>query len=48
MANWIVGGAVLIIVGGIVWKMIADKRQGKHSCSGNCQNCHMSCASRTK
>ena len=48
MANWIVGGAVLIIVGGIVWKMIADKRQGKHSCSGNCQNCHMSCTSRTK
>lgn len=48
MATWIVGGIVLLAVGGIVWKMIADKRQGKHSCSGNCQSCHTGCASHTK
>ncbi|HPF86970.1 MAG TPA: FeoB-associated Cys-rich membrane protein [Candidatus Limiplasma sp.] len=48
MVTWIVGGIVVVIAGGIIWKMISDHRHGKHSCGGNCQNCHMSCASRTK
>ena len=48
MATWIVGGVVLIIVGGIVWKMIADRRHGKSSCGGNCQNCHMSCGAKPR
>ena len=48
MATWIVGGVVVLIVGSIIWKMLADKRQGKHSCSGNCQNCSMSCSAHIK
>jgi len=43
MATWIIGGIVLLIVGGIVWKILADKRQGKAPCGGNCRNCHMNC-----
>ena len=48
MATWIVGGAVLIIVGGILWKMILNRRQGKNTCSGNCGNCRMNCDSRAR
>ena len=29
MATWIVGGALAIIVGAIVFKMVRDKRNGK-------------------
>ena len=47
MATWIIGGVVLLIVGGIVWKMIADRRNGRNSCGGNCQNCHAGCGART-
>ena len=45
MATWIVGGIILCVVGGIVWKMIADRKHGKNTCGGNCRNCHMSCQS---
>ena len=38
MATWIVGGVLLLIVGGIVWKMIRDKRAGK-GCGGDCSHC---------
>ncbi len=48
MATIIVGGVVLLIVGGIAWKMISDRRHGKHSCSGNCQSCHMSCGTNAR
>ncbi|MFH1513688.1 MAG: FeoB-associated Cys-rich membrane protein [Bacillota bacterium] len=48
MATWIVGGAVLVTVGGIVWKMISDRRHGKNACGGNCQSCRMSCSARPK
>ncbi|HPJ02492.1 MAG TPA: FeoB-associated Cys-rich membrane protein [Candidatus Limiplasma sp.] len=46
MATYIVGGIVLLIVGGIVWKIIADKKKGKGCCGGDCGQCNMSCHTR--
>ena len=45
MATWIIGGALVIIVGAVVWKMISDRRKGKHSCSCGCgcESCHGAC-----
>lgn len=39
MATWIVGGALALLVGAIVWKMIRDKRAGKGGCSCGCDHC---------
>ena len=39
MATWIVGGALAIIVGATVFKMVRDKRNGKGGCSCNCGGC---------
>ena len=39
MATWIIGGILLLIVAGIVWKMIRDRRAGKGSCGGDCSCC---------
>ncbi len=39
MATWIVGGAVLLIVAAILWRMIQKKRSGKGGCSGSCGHC---------
>lgn len=45
MANWIIGGVLVVIVGAVVWKMISDRRKGKHSCSCGCgcESCHGAC-----
>ena len=45
MATWIIGGALVIIVSAVVWKMISDRRKGKHSCSCGCgcESCHGAC-----
>ena len=45
MATWIIGGVLVVIVGAVVWKMISDKRKGKHSCSCGCggEGCHGAC-----
>ena len=45
MATWIIGGALVVIVGAVVWKMISDRRKGKHSCSCGCgcESCHGAC-----
>ena len=45
MATWIIGGVLIVIVGAVVWKMISDKRKGKHSCSCGCgcESCHGAC-----
>ena len=45
MASWIIGGVLIVIVGAVVWKMISDKRKGKHSCSCgcSCESCHGAC-----
>ncbi len=48
MATYIVGGVVLLIVGAILWKIIADRRHGKNCCGGDCQNCRMSCGTHTR
>ena len=41
MATAIVGGALVIIVGLIIFKMIKDKKNGNSSCScsGDCERC---------
>ncbi len=39
MATWIIGGVLLIIVGAIIWKLIRDKKRGKHGCCGDCGRC---------
>ena len=45
MASWIIGGVLIVIVGAVVWKMVSDKRKGKHSCSCgcSCESCHGAC-----
>ncbi|NLO84397.1 MAG: FeoB-associated Cys-rich membrane protein [Clostridiales bacterium] len=43
MATWIVGGALLVIVGAIVYKMIKDKKANKNSCGCDCSNCAGGC-----
>ena len=45
MATWIIGGALIVIIGAVVWKMISDRRKGKHSCSCGCgcESCHGAC-----
>ena len=45
MANWIIGGVLVVIVGAVVWKMISDRRKGRHSCSCGCgcESCHGAC-----
>ena len=39
MASWIVGGAVALLVGAIVWKMVKDNRSGKGHCGCDCASC---------
>ncbi len=41
MANIIVGGIVLLVVGAIIWKMVKDRKNGVSSCScgGDCSKC---------
>ena len=50
MATWIIGGVLIVIVGAVVWKMISDKRKGKHSCSCGCgcESCHGACTNSEK
>ncbi len=43
MATWIVGGAVALLVGAIVFKMVRDRIKGKGGCGCNCGNCSGSC-----
>lgn len=41
MATFIVGGILAAIVGGIIWKMVKDKKNGKGvcACGGDCSCC---------
>lgn len=41
MANVIVGGILLVVVGAIIWKMVKDKKNGTSvcSCGGDCSKC---------
>ena len=39
MATWVVGIVVVLIVAGVIWKMVSDKRNGKGGCGGNCSHC---------
>ena len=48
MATILVGGALLVVVGAIVWKMIADKRSGKSACGGDCAHCHGACSAKPR
>ena len=50
MATWIVGGALAVLVGAIVFKMVRDRRNGKGGCSCNCGGCggHGGCTGNCK
>lgn len=39
MATFITAAVVALIVGAALWKIISDKRSGKHSCCGDCAKC---------
>lgn len=39
MGTAIVGGILLLIVGAIVYRMLKDKKSGKHVCGGDCGHC---------
>ncbi len=43
MGNIIVGGLIAAAIGGILWKMIRDKKSGKSSCG--CGSCGCGCSS---
>ncbi len=37
-----VSAILILIIGGIVYKMVKDKRAGKSGCGCGCQNCALS------
>jgi len=39
MATFIVSGVLLIVVAAVIRTMVKDKKNGKHSCGGNCAAC---------
>lgn len=39
MGTFIVGAVLLLAVAGIIRTMIRDKKNGKHSCGGDCGHC---------
>lgn len=39
MATWLIGGALVLIVSAVIWKMARDKRAGKGGCGGDCSHC---------
>ena len=39
MGTILVGAVVLALVGGIVWRMVKNLRQGKGNCGGDCSQC---------
>ena len=46
--GYLVGGALLILVGAAVWKMIDDRRNGNSACGGGCARCHGACPARRR
>lgn len=46
MATYLVGGALALVLGLIIAKMVRDKKKGKGACScgGDCSKCHAACA----
>ena len=44
LASLIAGLAVLITVVLIVWKIVRDKKAGKHICGGSCGSCGGGCS----
>ncbi|MDY3279260.1 MAG: FeoB-associated Cys-rich membrane protein [Eubacteriales bacterium] len=39
MGTAIVGGVLLLIVGTVVYRMVKDRKSGKHVCGGDCGRC---------
>jgi len=39
MINYLLGGALLLIVIAILWKMVRDRKSGKNRCCGDCSRC---------
>ena len=52
MPSWlgtlIVLSLVGVLIGGIVYTMIRDRKKGKSGCSCGCANCKFSCPSKQK
>ena len=50
IATIIVSAVLLIIIAGVIFKMVSDRKKGKSSCGGACGCCPMSenCAGRNK
>ena len=43
MGTIVVAVIIVFIVGLIIWKMVKDKRAGKHTCGGDCGSCGGHC-----
>lgn len=41
LATIVVGAVLLLVVAFIIIKLYKDKKEGKHSCGGNCSGCSM-------
>ena len=41
MTDILIIAGLAVVVGGIVWKMVNDKRKGKSGCGCGCSECHM-------
>lgn len=41
IATIIISVVVVLIIGGIVFKLVKNKKEGKHSCSCGCGGCSM-------
>ena len=35
---------LVLVVGFIIRSLVRDRKQGKHTCGGNCANCHGGCS----
>ncbi len=43
MGDWIVLGALVGIVSGIICKMVKDKKSGRSACGCDCSKCSKGC-----
>ncbi len=46
MGDFIVIAVLVLAVGGIVFKMVRDKKKGKSACGCDCSRCGKCCASK--
>ena len=44
LASVLIGLFLLVVVALIVWRLILDKKAGKHLCGGSCGSCGGGCS----